>query len=242
MVPGAVDVLPLNVQLSVLPPLLIVHVSVSEGPETPKLAVAAVGCVTLSAADFETPPYDPVIVAEIVPPTALVEIVNVALVEPAGTVTLAGTETTGSLPDNETTAPPVGAGPVSVTVPFKVSPPTTLDAPSDSDERAGPAVTVSAGDCLLLPLNDAVIVTVPAETAVTVNAAVVAPAWTVIAVSTLAIAVLLLDSEMLDAAVAGAASVTVPCPVPPAGRLVGLTATLATAAVVVGPDGEFEPH
>jgi hypothetical protein len=33
MVPGAVDVVPLNVQLSVLPPLLIVQVSVSDGPE-----------------------------------------------------------------------------------------------------------------------------------------------------------------------------------------------------------------
>ena len=46
MVPGAVDVLPLNVQFSALPLFVIVHVSVSVGPVTPKLAVASVGFVT----------------------------------------------------------------------------------------------------------------------------------------------------------------------------------------------------
>jgi hypothetical protein len=96
---------------------------------------------------------------------------------------------------------------------------------------------------LLLPLSDAVIAAVPAETAVTVNAAVVAPAWTVAAVSTLATAVLLLDSKTLDVPVAGAARVTVPCAVPPAGILVGLSATVATVTVEVGPEGESElPH
>jgi hypothetical protein len=146
MVPGAVEVLPLNVQLSVLPLLVIVQVSDSVGPVTPKLAVAAVGGVTDSTTDFEAPPYEPLIVAEIVPPTARVEIVNVALTEPAGTVTLAGT-VTGSPPDNDTTAPPAGAAAVSVTVPFTVFPPTTLDVLSDIEERAtGPAVTVSVGD------------------------------------------------------------------------------------------------
>ena len=135
MVPGAVEVLPLNVQLSVLPLFVIVHVSVSVGPETPKFAVATVGRVTESTADAEAPPYEPLIVAGIVPPTALVEMTNVALAEPAGTVTLAGTVTTGSLPDNDTTAPPAGAAPVSITVPFTF-PPTTLDVLSDNEERA----------------------------------------------------------------------------------------------------------
>jgi hypothetical protein len=56
MVPGAVDVLPSNVQLSVLP--LFVNSQVSEylGPVTPKLAVATVGCVTESTADANAPP------------------------------------------------------------------------------------------------------------------------------------------------------------------------------------------
>ena len=68
----------------------------------------------------------------IVPPTALVEMMNVVLVDPAGTVTLEG-RITGSLPDNDTAAPPAGAAPVSVTVPVTWSPPTTLDELSESD-------------------------------------------------------------------------------------------------------------
>jgi hypothetical protein len=139
MVPAAVEVLPLNVQLRMLPLSAIVQVSVSDGPETPKFAVAPVGRVTESTAEADAPPYEPLIVAEIVPPTALVPIVNVALAEPAGTVTLAGTMTAESLPDNDTTAPPVGAAPVSTAVPFTVFPPTTLDELSDIEERTGPA-------------------------------------------------------------------------------------------------------
>ena len=56
MVPGAVDVLPLNVQLSVLPLFVSVQVSVSDGPVTPKFAVATVGRVTKSTADADAPP------------------------------------------------------------------------------------------------------------------------------------------------------------------------------------------
>jgi hypothetical protein len=62
IVPGAVDVLPLNVQLSVLPLLLSVQVSVSVGPVTPKLAAATVGRVTESTADADAPPYEPLMV------------------------------------------------------------------------------------------------------------------------------------------------------------------------------------
>jgi hypothetical protein len=55
-VPGAVDVLPLKVQSSVLPPLVSVHVSLSVGPLTPKLAVATLVRVTESPADCDAPP------------------------------------------------------------------------------------------------------------------------------------------------------------------------------------------
>jgi len=55
-VPGAVEVLPLNVQFNVLPLFVNVHVSVSVGPVTPKRAVATVGGVTTSVADAEAPP------------------------------------------------------------------------------------------------------------------------------------------------------------------------------------------
>lgn len=84
--------------------------------------------------------------AAIVPPTVLVEIVNVALADPPGTVTLSGT-VTGSPADNDTTAPPAGAAAARVTVPVTEVPPTTLDALSEIEESAtGRAVTVSMGD------------------------------------------------------------------------------------------------
>src|SRR5437016_1386277 len=61
--------------------------------------------------------------------TAWVVTVKVALVVPAGTVTLppSGTEATvGLLLEREMTAPPSGAGPLSVTVPVEGVAPATL--------------------------------------------------------------------------------------------------------------------
>ena len=59
-------------------------------------------------------------------PTAEVVIVNVALVAPAATVTLAGTwAAVVLLLVRVTTAPPDGAGPVKVTVPVDEVPPFT---------------------------------------------------------------------------------------------------------------------
>ncbi len=58
--------------------------------------------------------------------TELVAIVNVALVLPAGTVTVAGTLAAFELSLNDTTAPPLGAALVSVTVPWRGDPPRTL--------------------------------------------------------------------------------------------------------------------
>ena len=58
--------------------------------------------------------------------TEEVVIRNVALLRPAGTVTLDGALAAGELSLNATAAPPLGAGPLSVTVPCDVEPPTTL--------------------------------------------------------------------------------------------------------------------
>src|SRR5258708_39148048 len=59
--------------------------------------------------------------------TALVVRVNVALVAPAATVTLPGTWAASVLLlESATCAPPVGAGPLSVTGPADEFPPTTL--------------------------------------------------------------------------------------------------------------------
>lgn len=142
MVPGAVDELPLNVQFSIAPPFDSEHVSEVSGPVTPKFAVACVGRVTANTAEADIPAYDALIVAEIVPPTARVVMVNVALVDPDGTVTTGGTFT-GSLPVSDTSAPLAGAAALKVTVPVTVWPPTTVGALSDSDDSMAPDVTVT---------------------------------------------------------------------------------------------------
>ena len=84
------------------------------------------------------------IVAEVEKTTMLVFTVNVALVDPAGTVARAGTAATdGSLLERETRAPPPGAGPFRVTVPVEDEiPPATAVGFRVSDETTG-GMTVS---------------------------------------------------------------------------------------------------
>jgi hypothetical protein len=67
--------------------------------------------------------------------TAVVFTVNVALLAPAAIVTLAGTPAAPLLLESSTCAPPVGAGPLSVTVPVEGDPPVTLVGFSVSEER-----------------------------------------------------------------------------------------------------------
>jgi len=85
------------------------------------------GGVTVSVAVFVAPLYTPVIVTGVDALTAVVVTLNVALVAPAATVTLAGTVATAVLlPDSVTTAAPAGAALVNVAVPCAAAPPTTL--------------------------------------------------------------------------------------------------------------------
>ena len=68
--------------------------------------------------------------------TALVLTGKVALVAPAGTVTLPATVAAAELLlDSVTGAPPPGAGPSSVTVPVELLPPATVVGLSASEER-----------------------------------------------------------------------------------------------------------
>ena len=86
-------------------------------------------------------------------PTALVLTVKVAVVAPLGTVALAGTlATPGLVLESDTTAPPLGAGPLSVTVPVEELPPVTLVGLRLSEASVGAGgVTVSEAVCVAPP-------------------------------------------------------------------------------------------
>src|SRR5262245_2261696 len=165
----------------------------------------------------------------LVPTTAgTVVISNVALVAPAATVTLAGTEAeAGALFERLTTNPSAGAARVSVTVPCAGMFADTLAGATEIDDRAGTAgtaVTVSVA-VRVTPPNEPLMTTVlvaAGDPAVTLNVAVVAPAATVTLAGTVATAVSALES-VTTAPPAGAAalSVAVPTEVPCAPTDVG---------------------
>jgi hypothetical protein len=91
-----------------------------------KVSEVRTGGSTVIEAVCVTPPNAAVITAVVAAATGLVLTVNVVLVVPSGIVTVPGIATDGSLLDNEITAPPVGAGPLSVTVPVDKLPPVTF--------------------------------------------------------------------------------------------------------------------
>ncbi len=72
------------------------------------------------------PPYAAEMTTAVVLVTADVVTVNVLVVLPFMIDTVAGTATPGALLDRVTTAPPFGAGEVSVTVAVALVPPVTL--------------------------------------------------------------------------------------------------------------------
>lgn len=104
-----------TVPVELSPPGKVVGFSVSEASANGVISNVTIADVPLSVA---------VIVAAVVVLTLIVPAVNVAVVCPAGTVTVAGTDTR-LLHVRETAIPPAGAGPPRVTVPTVVLPPTT---------------------------------------------------------------------------------------------------------------------
>src|SRR5882724_4114752 len=146
---------PLNVTVPVeeFPPVTLVGFSESDV----RVGGGGGAGVTVNEADRVTPLYVPEMVTVVDAATALVLIVNVALVAPAATVKLDGTvAAVVLLLESATCAPPVGAGPLSVTVPVEdCIPPTTLVGFSESEESVGTGggagVTVSEADLVAPP-------------------------------------------------------------------------------------------
>src|SRR5712664_386179 len=102
-------------------------------------------------------------VTEVDAVTGLVFAVNVALVAPAGTVTLEGTLAAPLSLESATCAPPAGAGPLSVTVPVEdCKPPTTLVGFRGREETVGRGggVTVRVAALLLALPTELVTTTV----------------------------------------------------------------------------------
>ena len=175
--------------------------------------------------------------------TGTVVIVNVALVLPDATVTLGGTDATAGLAlVRATVMPPMGALPVSVTVPVELDPPVTVVGLRVRVESAG-GFTVRVA-VLLIPPAEAVITTgVWAATGVVrmVNVAVLLPDATVTLAGTVAMAGFALERvTKTPPAGAAAVSVTVPVEVLPPIREVGLNARVERAVIVSTAD-EFTP-
>jgi hypothetical protein len=241
MLPGADEVLPLNVQFSVVPPLPISHVSDSFGPVTPKRAVADDGFAIVRVADIDAPPYDATMVSDVAPVPVFVENVNWALVVPEGTTTDDAMMMAPMRLESDTVAPPLGAAAVSVTVPLPLLPSTSEASVSVMLASAAVVAPLTVSEaCAFAPLVVAAIVLDPAVTAVTVNVAIDAPDAIETEAGTVATLALLLESVTVVADETALLSVTVACVVAPGARVfeARVSATVELGAIGV----EACPH
>jgi hypothetical protein len=119
---------------------VIVTVPVDDLPPTTdaglKVTDLTAGGLTVKVADAETPFNVPVTLTLVALETAMVFVVNVAVLFPAATVTDAGTVPTLELLDSFTIRPPVGASPLSITVPVDDVLPVTAGGLKLIDDRA----------------------------------------------------------------------------------------------------------
>jgi len=148
--PAGAAALKVTVPVEELPAVTLLGVSVREDT----IGEPPPGGVTISVADLATvPPKNREMVAEVVAVTVLVETVKLALVAPAGTVTMPGTEAAELLLEGKTSTPLQGGGALSVTVAVEELPPTTLVGLSVSEEMAsaGAAVVVSVARLMTPP-------------------------------------------------------------------------------------------
>lgn len=228
--PAGAAALKVTVPVEALP--LTTLVGLSDSAES----VGPPGGLTTSVALFIVARI-PEIVAVVDTVTVRVVTVKVALLAPAATVTLAGTVIAAVLPASGTTAPPVGAAALNVTVPDDEVPPATLVGLNVSAASVGPVtagVRVSIASRLGSPgtPKDAMMVasTVPVTALVViVKLALVANAGTVMLAGTATTAGRALMSVMSWAWLCAALKVTVPVVALPPIRLVGLSASVASS-------------
>lgn len=116
-------------------------------------SVGAPSGLTVNVALAVAPPNDPEMFTAVWVETADVVTVKLVLVDPEGTVTLAGSEAAAELSESDTTAPPVGATALRLTVPVDDAPPTTLIGLSVIDVRVMDEVGVmlSAENRVVVP-------------------------------------------------------------------------------------------
>lgn len=124
--PAGAGVVSLTVPVDDKPPLT------ADG-ETPRLWIPDAMIVKLADSVMSTNWAE--IVTEVLLATPVVPIVNVALVAPVATVTVAGTVAATLFEERLTTEPPGGAGYVNVTFPVDGVPPDTVIGVTDTAER-----------------------------------------------------------------------------------------------------------
>jgi hypothetical protein len=199
-----------------------------------------VGGVTVKEAVLDTLRYVAVMVAVVEAETAEVEMVNETLELPAGTVTEAGVLAADLLLLSVTTAPPGGAHPVSVTVPWEEPPPFN-DAGFKATELMAASVTVR--DAVLDALRYVAVMVAVVEAVTvdveTVNETLELPAGTVTEAGVVAADLLLLRVTTAPPEGAAPVSVIVPWEVEPPATDVGIKATELIAAGVIVRDAVF---
>jgi hypothetical protein len=237
--PAGAAALRVTVATEELPPTTLVGFSVK--PETVRGGGGA-GGVTVNRAEVLPVAIVAVIVTVVDTVTGKVEAVNVALLLPARTVTLAGIVAARVLLlESPTVTPPAGAGAANVTVPSEEAPLATLAGLSvraESVTGGGGAggETVSSAVLVRPPKEAAIVMVVDAvtEVVVTLKLAVVDPAATVTLAGAVATTVLLLERVTAVGAEGAGLMLTVPCKVLPPATVAGVSVTLLRAGGALG--------